>query len=119
MKAFAAMVAGLPRIDAIVENASVALQKFSTAEDNETTMTVNVVSAFLLLLFILPKLRDPAERWGISPTMTIVGSNIHSCVTWRDSDNSNILARLSNKETAKMGVGEWFAITLRIYPVCT
>lgn len=71
------------------------------AEDNETTLTVNVISTFLLVLLILPKMRESAGKWKTVPTITIVGSNIHSWINFRD-ESPNILAQLNNENTAVM-----------------
>ncbi|KAF4981745.1 hypothetical protein FZEAL_2547 [Fusarium zealandicum] len=48
----------LLRLDTVLANAGMMATKFSVAEDNERTITVNVVSTFLLLLLLLPKLRQ-------------------------------------------------------------
>ena len=62
VKAFATKAAELPRLDAVVENAAVAAGKFELAEDNESTITVNVVSTFLLALLLLPILRKTPKN---------------------------------------------------------
>ena len=38
-------------------------------------MTVNVYSTFLLGALLLPKLKESAQRFGITPHLTIVTSN--------------------------------------------
>ncbi|KAI9730218.1 MAG: hypothetical protein M1834_005982 [Cirrosporium novae-zelandiae] len=57
VKAFAAKVAKLSRVDAVVLNAGIATANFELFEDNESTITVNVVSTTLLALLLLPTLR--------------------------------------------------------------
>jgi len=42
------------RIDHAVMNAGIATEDFETFEDNESTITVNVVSTFYLVLLLLP-----------------------------------------------------------------
>jgi NAD(P)-dependent dehydrogenase (short-subunit alcohol dehydrogenase family) len=74
IKAFAKRVNGLERVDAIVENAGVALAKWTTAEGNETTIMVNVLGTMLLAGLVLPKLTETAEKYGIQPRLSIVGS---------------------------------------------
>ncbi len=44
---------------------------------NESTITVNVVSTFLLALLILPKLQETAKLQGTTPNLTIVSSEVH------------------------------------------
>ncbi len=41
------------------------------------SLTVNVVSTFLLALMILPKLRQSAEKFSIIPRISIVSSLVH------------------------------------------
>ena len=74
---FANRAAGLSRLDALVENAGVAKATWSLAEDNETTITVNVVNTVFLALLLLPKLRDTASRFNVLPRLTFVNSELH------------------------------------------
>lgn len=80
MKAFCKRVGGLERVDAIVENAGVATPVFELAEGMEMTVTVNVVSTFLMALLVLPKLRECAARYNMVPRLTIVASDAHEQV---------------------------------------
>jgi NAD(P)-dependent dehydrogenase (short-subunit alcohol dehydrogenase family) len=64
VKAFAERAKGLERLDVVVENAAVFKFDYATAEDNEQSVTVNVVCTFLLALLLLPKLRETANRFG-------------------------------------------------------
>lgn len=59
VKAFAARVAELERVDIAVLNTGVATEQFEISEYNENTLTVNVISIALLLFFIL---RSSAEN---------------------------------------------------------
>ena len=68
----------LPRVDIFIANAGKATTSFSMAEGNESTITVNVVSTFLLASLLLPKLRRTAKEFGIRPTLTIVASEVHA-----------------------------------------
>lgn len=71
---FAKKVRGLDRVDAVIENASVALDKWTYAEGLETTLTVNVVSTFLLAALILQKLQESSKKFGNKPYLVVVGS---------------------------------------------
>ncbi|KAF2744012.1 NAD(P)-binding protein [Sporormia fimetaria CBS 119925] len=76
VKAFATRVCTeLDRLDGVVENASVALGEWSTAEGMESTLTVNVISNFLLAILLLPKLKADAVKFGIQPHLAVVGSS--------------------------------------------
>jgi retinol dehydrogenase 12 len=95
----------LPRLDGVVENAGISQPEYILAEDNESTITVNVISTFLLALLLLPKLRESASRYGMVSRLTIVGSVVHFWADTKDLDVEpweSILGRLNNKKTANM-----------------
>jgi NAD(P)-dependent dehydrogenase (short-subunit alcohol dehydrogenase family) len=75
VKAFADKVNKLERVDALIENASIALDTWSVAEGIEMTVAVNVVGTFLLGLLVYPKLVESGKKHGITPHLTIVGSS--------------------------------------------
>ncbi|KAI0147003.1 short chain dehydrogenase [Xylariaceae sp. FL1272] len=77
VKSFAARAVGeLERIDGVVENASIALDKFSRAEGMETSITVNVFSTLLLAVLLLPKLSKTAKKYSIVPYLVMVTSGL-------------------------------------------
>lgn len=82
VRAFCARAAALPRVDAVVENAGVALvsPRGTLAEGYERTITVNVISTFLMALLLLPTLRRTAARFNIQPRLVIVSSDAHFMV---------------------------------------
>jgi NAD(P)-dependent dehydrogenase (short-subunit alcohol dehydrogenase family) len=105
VKEFAKRVEGLPRVDIVVENAAIATEEWRTAEDNEATITVNVVSTFLLALLILPKLKQTASKFNVCPMLTIVSSEVHGWATFkeRDAPEGKIFEQLNDKSKANMG----------------
>lgn len=78
VKEFAKSVATLPRVDAVVSSASIAMSKFEILEDNESMVTVNVINTMLLVLLLVPILQVSARKWDITPVICVVGSDIHS-----------------------------------------
>ncbi|RHZ64511.1 hypothetical protein CDV55_106662 [Aspergillus turcosus] len=66
----------LDRIDAVIENAAVAVSERVLAEGHGLSLTVNVLSTFLLAVLILPKLRESAQRYGIVPRLSLVTSRV-------------------------------------------
>lgn len=70
----------LARLDAVVENAGVATPIYEECEGMESTITVNVISTFLMALLLLPKLRADALKYNIVPHLTIVASDAHEQV---------------------------------------
>lgn len=66
----------LDRLDIVLENAGIATEKYELAEDNESTITVNVISTFLLAHLLMPKLKDSARRYNIRPVVAIMSSGV-------------------------------------------
>lgn len=77
VKAFAERVKTLKRLDAIIENAGKSTNNFTLVGEHESTITVNVVSTFLLALLVLPKLQETARIYNIVPNLTIISSDVH------------------------------------------
>lgn len=102
VKQFVRRAEGLKRLDAVVENAGIATRKYVVAEDNESTITVNVVSTFLLALMILPKLRETATKFNFTPHLVIVSSEVHAFTSFPEKSSPNILKTLNDKQTAVM-----------------
>lgn len=101
-KQFAKRAEGLKRLDAVVENAGIATRRYHVAEDNEATITTNVVSTYLLALMILPKLRETATKFNTVPHLTIVSSEVHGFTNFPEKSSPNIFKTLNDKETANM-----------------
>ena len=102
IKEFAKKVEKLDRLDALVENAGIATDNHSITEDNESTITTNVVSTFLLALLLLPKLRESGQKFNMTPHLVIVCSEVHAWSTFNERKSANIFDTLNNKETADM-----------------
>ncbi|KAL3423280.1 Retinol dehydrogenase 11 [Phlyctema vagabunda] len=102
--AFVSRVSQLPRVDAVIANASIATRNFELAEDgeNEQTIAINVIGTFLLVLLLLPVLEGVAKKWDISPIMTIVSSDIHIFAQFPERSASNILDTMNDPKTARM-----------------
>ena len=102
VKAFAKRAATLDCLDAAVLNAGIATEKFEILEDNESTITVNVISSVLLALLLLPTLRFSAKKWGFEPTLTFVGSGVHAYTSFPERKTANSIETLNNRDTAVM-----------------
>ncbi|KAL2832971.1 hypothetical protein BDW59DRAFT_94640 [Aspergillus cavernicola] len=66
----------LERLDAVIENAAVAIGSAELAEGHILPLTVNVLSTFLLAVLLLPKMRRDAEEFGILPRLVVVTSGV-------------------------------------------
>ncbi|KAI4127298.1 MAG: hypothetical protein LQ338_003258 [Usnochroma carphineum] len=87
VKAFAARATrDLPRIDVQLENAGVAMLRWDWTENNETSLTVNVVSTFLLGFLLLPKLKETAAKFNTRPNLTFVVSDTHFFVDFKEKN---------------------------------
>jgi len=101
-KQFAKRAEGLKRLDAVVENAGISKQVWTTAEDNEATITTNVVSTFLLALALLPKLRETASKFNVTPHLAVVSSEVHFFTQMPERRSPSIFEKLNEKETENM-----------------
>jgi len=102
VKDFVRKAETLKRLDVMLENAGIATRIYRKVEDNEATITVNVVSTFLLALMILPKLRETASKYNVRPRLVIVSSDVHEWTTLPEKGRPNIFDALNDKETADM-----------------
>lgn len=71
------VAAQLDRVDGVVQNAAVAMSRWIVCEKpNEMNMTVNVLSQLLLVVLLMPHLKEVGQRSGIVPRITLIGSNV-------------------------------------------
>ena len=89
----------LQRVDALIANASIATLKYTLAEDNESTLTVNVISTFLLVLAMLPKMNETAEEFSITPVISVVTSGSHKSAKFSErlAPEGQIFATLNSE----------------------
>jgi retinol dehydrogenase-12 len=95
----------LPRLDGVSASAGVEMKSFEPCQGLETSLTVNVVSTFMLGFIVLPKLRETASKYHVDTAISFVGSMIHvfapeSQLT--SAEGQHILEALSNPNTADM-----------------
>ncbi|KAI9830184.1 MAG: hypothetical protein M1826_004986 [Phylliscum demangeonii] len=103
VKEFAARVdRDLPRLDMMVENAGIATHTYRELEGHEATITVNVISTFLLAVLLLPKLRQTATRFNVVPRLVIVSSEVHFRSPFPERHAAQIFTQLSDKQNANM-----------------
>ncbi|OQE39067.1 hypothetical protein PENCOP_c007G07581 [Penicillium coprophilum] len=107
VKSLASRAAVLPRLDALSANAGLATNTFIVSEEDEGTITVNVVSTFLLIALLVPKLRDSAAKFNITPRITIPSSALHYIASLGQLNlhydyESSIFESINNKEATNM-----------------
>lgn len=66
----------LDRVDGVVLNAGVVAGEWQVAEGHLTTITVNVIGTMLLVVLLLPHLQSFAKRYGSTPRIALVGSEV-------------------------------------------
>jgi len=77
------------------------MERWDWAEDNEFMLTVNVVSTFLLAFLLLPKLKETANRFNTQPNLTVVASDAHYMVDFKEKDApEGIFNNLNDKTKA-------------------
>ncbi|KAK1242778.1 hypothetical protein MKX08_005590 [Trichoderma sp. CBMAI-0020] len=74
VKAFAKKTEGLERIDALVLNAGTLMSAWDVKEGNESSITINVISNFLLAVSLLPHLQAVAKQHGVRTHLVVVSS---------------------------------------------
>ncbi len=107
----------LQRVDVLLENAGMMISKFEITEQDESTVTTNVVSTFLLALLMLPKMRETSQRFNTIPRLTVVSSDMHFVTKFPDQNAENVFGALSDKEKADMP-DRYFSSLLNYYVGC-
>jgi NAD(P)-dependent dehydrogenase (short-subunit alcohol dehydrogenase family) len=90
----------LSRVDVLLANAAVATLSFAMAEDNESTLTVNLISTFLLVMAMLPKMKETAEKFGTRPVVSVTSSGAHKSAKFpeRFAQEGKILSTLTSDQ---------------------
>ncbi|KAF6222387.1 hypothetical protein HO133_001473 [Letharia lupina] len=95
----------LSRLDAVVLDAGVSLDKFELARGIESTLTINVISTFLLAQLVLPKLSETGRAQATDTHLTFVGSMTHIFAKTKqlcDAKSGDILRTLSDPAQVDM-----------------
>lgn len=102
VKANAAKLSKLERLDVVIENAAIVTFKFRKYEDNESTITTNVVSPLLHAILILPKLRETAKKFNTNPKLVFTSSFVHGWSKLPEQKEKNIFDALADEKKADM-----------------
>jgi NAD(P)-dependent dehydrogenase (short-subunit alcohol dehydrogenase family) len=94
----------LPRVDAVLANAGIGTRTFRMTEDNEETITTNVISMSLLAFLLHPKLRETATKYNTQTHFTVTGSELYEVAKFKESKvpDGQIFATLNDKSKAIM-----------------
>ncbi|MCJ1394385.1 hypothetical protein MMC18_007263 [Xylographa bjoerkii] len=104
--AFGHLVETLSRLDAIIANAGIDVTHWDMLEGMESTLTINVISTFLVAILAIPTLRETSEAHQKPSHSVITGSVIH--IFPKDQYLSQppvgqVFKTLNNESTAAMG----------------
>lgn len=96
--------AELPRVDALIANAGLGTQKFRMTEDNEETITTNVVSMSLLGFLLHPKLRETAMEFKTQTHFTVTASELYEVAKFKERKvpTGQLFETLNDKSKAVM-----------------
>ncbi|KAL1872356.1 hypothetical protein Daus18300_004326 [Diaporthe australafricana] len=102
VKQFCRRADQLQRLDVVVENAAVAMvgPRGALAEGFESTITVNVVSTFLMALLLLPTLRRAATGFNVQPNLVIVSSDAHFVANFKERTSPKIFDAFKSNAVA-------------------
>ena len=95
----------IPRLDVLIANAGVGTTKFRETEDNEETITTNVVSLFLLAFSLFPKLRATAKEHNTQTHFTVTASELYEVAKFKEEKAAppgKLFETLSDKSKANM-----------------
>ncbi|KAF2008116.1 putative short-chain dehydrogenase [Amniculicola lignicola CBS 123094] len=115
---FAARIAALPRLDALLANAGLYRLDFSMTQGDETQIAINVISTVLLCLLALPAMRKSAAQFNIIPRIVIPNSALHYVAPRNEvSGTGDLFADLNNAKTADLANRYALSKLLIIYAV--
>ena len=102
VKANAARLSKLERLDVVLENAGIVTFKWRLYEENESSITTNVVSPLLHGLLVLPKLRETAKKFKTTPKLVFTTSFVHGMTKFPQQDEERIFDALADENKADM-----------------
>ena len=102
-KDFAQRAQGLERLDILVENAGIVTERFKITEEDESTITTNVVSPLLHALLLLPKLRETAVKFDTMSRLVFVTSFVHWLTKFEEQKEERIFEALADEQKSHMG----------------
>jgi NAD(P)-dependent dehydrogenase (short-subunit alcohol dehydrogenase family) len=103
VKRFSDRANGLERLDAVISNAGILTQQWTTMNGMEAHIAVNVVHTILLGLLLLPKLRASAKMYDTWGRLAFVTSDAHYVAQVNEANVSgSLFDALNDKDIAVM-----------------
>jgi NAD(P)-dependent dehydrogenase (short-subunit alcohol dehydrogenase family) len=96
--------AELPCVDVLIANAGLGTQKFRMTEDNEETITTNVVSMSLLAFLLHPKLRETAAKYNTQTHFAVTALELYEVAKFKErkAPAGQLFTTLDGKSKANM-----------------
>ncbi len=96
--------AEVPRVDVLMANAGLGTQTFRMTEDNEETITTNVVSLSLLAFLLHPKLRETAAKHNTQTHITVTASELYEVAKFKERNTpaGQLFPTLNDRSKANM-----------------
>jgi NAD(P)-dependent dehydrogenase (short-subunit alcohol dehydrogenase family) len=111
--AFGARVQALDRLDYALLNAGVKQMQYTTSKlGHETNVQTNHLGTSLVSLRVLPALEKTAKAFGIPSRLTIVSSEGHFWIPFKERTAPNILKRMDEKETFGSQMNRYYTTKL-------
>ena len=92
----------LERLDVLVENAGVVTYKWNMMEDDEATITTNVVSPLFHAILSLPKLRETSMKFNTTTKIVFTSSFTHWMTKFEEQKEDRIFEALADEKKANM-----------------
>ncbi len=97
VKSFVERATTLPRVDVLISNAGISAPEFQIAYDTERTLAVNCIGTFLLAVQMIPKLKETARKYGVTPHMTMVGSALYDVAKYPENHGDDLFSWFKDK----------------------
>jgi len=103
IKAFVDRANQLPRLDALLNNAGISTLYFNLAYGTEQAVGVNVIGTMLIAMQLIPKLKETAKKFGVTPHMTFTESALYDTAKWPENPGDDIFAYMGDPKNVTMG----------------
>ncbi|KAJ4355521.1 uncharacterized protein N0V89_003538 [Didymosphaeria variabile] len=80
----------LSRLDVLINNAGISAFNFKVVYDTERTLAVNNIGTFLLAFQLIPKLKETARRYQVTPVMTTVASALYDAAKYPENHGDDL-----------------------------
>lgn len=102
IKAFVDRANRLDRLDALLNNAGVSTVKYKVSYGTEQAVGINVIGTMLLAIQLVPKLKETARAFKVTPHMTFTQSALYRLAKYPENPGDDIFAYMGNEKNVVM-----------------